>query len=132
MAALVVYDFLVDHYVDFSQSFTYLNGQTQSPTNFYGYTAQLMVRVNDTDASPLISIGMTASSSGQITLSASPSSGGVLNMWTVAITNAALSASGITAGLRAFYDLIAFSPASTPIKIKLATGAVIVAPTATH
>ena len=96
-----------------------------------GWTATLDVRIKPTDASPIISISTTATTSGSITFT-NPSGAtyAPLNQYNLWITALAMSGSSVTAGLKANYDLIMFSLAGQEIKVM--SGYFLVGTTQTH
>lgn len=130
MAALFGYDLQLDAICDESLTFTwyqdgaiYVDGVvTGTPTDLTGAAARLMIRNLPTDATPLVSISTTSTSSGGIVL------GGPAGTVEITITKAALSA--LEAGDQANYDLlIDWSNGTTT---KLLSGAAYVGATYTH
>lgn len=133
MAAVFNFDLQLDADCGFSETFQWyqddgalvVDGAVESgtPVDLTGATAQLMIRSLPTDASPLVSISTTPSSSGSIVL------GGALGTIVVAIAASALTA--FVGGLQAGYDLLIFWPTGAS-PTKLLSGSAFVAPTYTH
>jgi hypothetical protein len=113
------YDLAIDQYADFTVSPVYslvaTAGSTPVPVNLTGYTARLMIRVNPTDAVPIVSISTTPNAQGSIVLQ--PIIGGVAQagMIQVNINNAttATMPTGLSAPMS--YDLDLTTPLATVI-----------------
>jgi hypothetical protein len=65
-------DLLIDQYADCTATFLWSKRADGSPVDVSGYTAQLMLRNNPPDPTPLVSISTTPNAQGSLTL------GGVL------------------------------------------------------
>ncbi len=120
MTALFDYDLELDAACGFAETFTWyqqgavvIDGAVASgtPMDLSGASsAQLMIRQNATDASPLVSISTTPNASGSILL------GGSAGTIAVSIKAAALAA--FAGGLQARYDLLVFwSSGASPTKV---------------
>lgn len=127
------FDWYVKQFCDFETSYVWsqrlYNGALQAVDLSTGWTATIMVRVNPTDVSPLLTISTTPSASGSISFS-TPSGGTVENEFDILITHVAMSGAAFTPNLKAYYDAVFTDP--TGLVVPVISGAFIVVQNVVH